>query len=114
MGQVVDSLADWAIVTSDNPRGENPAAIAGAVLTGFADRGKVEVVLDRAEAIRLALSEARPGDCVLIAGKGHETYQQIGSQKLPHDDRQVARSWLYNVELPTAGEGTTPMRLVNS
>lgn len=87
MGRVADALADVSIVTSDNPRSEAPAAIARAICAGFRQRPRI--CLDRRAAIREALFEARPGDCVLIAGKGHETTQTIGARRLPFSDRQV-------------------------
>ena len=74
MGRAVEQHADLAVVTSDNPRGEDPQAIAAAILKGFQEPSEAQVILDRVEAIRWALAQARPGDCVLIAGKGHETY----------------------------------------
>ncbi len=96
MGAVVDLAADVAVVTSDNPRHEDPQAIIDAVVAGMSGgpgggpRSKVLVEPDRRTAIAVALSEARAGDVVLIAGKGHETVQQVGDQELPFDDRQVA------------------------
>jgi UDP-N-acetylmuramoyl-L-alanyl-D-glutamate--2,6-diaminopimelate ligase len=95
MGRAVASAADVAVVTNDNPRGERPAAIIEGVLAGFADRSAVEVVPDRRQAIEWALAQAGPGDCVLIAGKGHETHQIIGDERHEFDDRAVARQWLY-------------------
>lgn len=83
------SNADVVVVTSDNPRSEDPADIASQVLDGVtAEHCHVEV--DRAAAIRWAMESAEPGDCVLLAGKGHETTQQVGDTRLPFDDRQVA------------------------
>ncbi len=105
MGDAAARGADVAIVTSDNPRGEEPGAIAASVVEGLraggapllaaqdlqaADRGYL-VVLDRAEAVRLAVVAARPGDVVLIAGKGHETYQIVGAERRYMDDRILAR-----------------------
>lgn len=88
-------LADIAIVTSDNPRSENPSAIIDEILAGMSDTSIVKTVeIDRRQAIRQALAIARPGDCVLIAGKGHETEQIIGSERLPFDDRQITREIL--------------------
>ena len=95
MGSAVDQDADIAILTNDNPRGENPAAIFNDILKGFDKAEIARVIPDRTKAIHHALSMARPGDCVLIAGKGHETCQIIGRQRLPHDDRKIAREWLY-------------------
>ena len=101
MGRAVGQHADRAIVTSDNPRTEDPQQIIRDVLAGFRRTSQVEVIADRAEAIGAALAEAGPGDCVLIAGKGHESYQIIGRRRLPFDDREVARQWLYEFQ-PTA------------
>jgi len=89
MGRVATRLSDHVIVTSDNPRSEDPQAIIRAILKGAAG-GPWEAVADRREAIGRALSRARPGDVVVIAGKGHETYQIIGDKALPFDDRAVA------------------------
>ena len=97
MGQVVAELADISFVTSDNPRGEDPAAIAAEVVDGL----DLEVELDRRRAIERALESARPGDVVVIAGKGHERGQEIGGRKLPFDDRQVAREALRRLGAPT-------------
>ncbi|WP_205528822.1 UDP-N-acetylmuramoyl-L-alanyl-D-glutamate--2,6-diaminopimelate ligase [Desertimonas flava] len=96
MGAVAARLADIAVVTSDNPRSEDPRAIIDAVVAGIGadDRGRVEVVVDRADAIKTAITLAEPGDMVIIAGKGHETTQTIGSEVLPFDDREVARKVL--------------------
>ncbi|MBC7341300.1 MAG: UDP-N-acetylmuramoyl-L-alanyl-D-glutamate--2,6-diaminopimelate ligase [Clostridia bacterium] len=95
MGEVAGKYADQVIVTSDNPRSENPIAIIDDILSGLARSGdtKVKVLKDRREAIHEALRGARSGDLVLIAGKGHETYQIIGDQVLPFDDREVVREF---------------------
>jgi UDP-N-acetylmuramoyl-L-alanyl-D-glutamate--2,6-diaminopimelate ligase len=98
MGRAVSNRADMAIVTNDNPRGEEPAAIARQILNGMDNPAcQVEVELDRHQAIERALTLAETGDCVVIAGKGHENYQQVGSKRQPLDDREIARHWLYNV-----------------
>jgi UDP-N-acetylmuramoyl-L-alanyl-D-glutamate--2,6-diaminopimelate ligase len=97
MGQVVAELADVALVTSDNPRSEDPAAIAAEVVDGL----DFEVEVDRRRAIERALESARPGDIVLIAGKGHEQGQEIAGRKLPFDDREVAREALRRLGAPT-------------
>jgi UDP-N-acetylmuramoyl-L-alanyl-D-glutamate--2,6-diaminopimelate ligase len=88
--------ADEVIVTSDNPRTEDPDAIIAEILTGVpADaRGRVTVEADRARAIALAVSTAREGDIVLIAGKGHEDYQIIGTERRSFDDRREAEAAL--------------------
>ena len=90
------AMADLTVVTSDNPRSEDPMAIIDEILSGVSDgdRGRVEIEPDRAAAIRLGISLAEPGDMVIVAGKGHETYQLIGDEELPFDDREVARAIL--------------------
>jgi murE/murF fusion protein len=88
MGAEVAALADLAVVTSDNPRTEDPAAIVDQILAGVPRPFAVDV--DRARAIRAAISEAVPGDVVVIAGKGHEDYQIIGTTKHHFDDREQA------------------------
>jgi UDP-N-acetylmuramoyl-L-alanyl-D-glutamate--2,6-diaminopimelate ligase len=89
MGRAAEEGADVVVVTSDNPRSEDPERIIGEVLTGF-ERRPWLVEPDRRAAIRAALGEARPGDIVVIAGKGHETTQEIGTRVQPFDDRAVA------------------------
>jgi UDP-N-acetylmuramoyl-L-alanyl-D-glutamate--2,6-diaminopimelate ligase len=91
MGAVASRLSDVTIVTSDNPRGESPEAIVNAIAAGVAAGSDVRRVLDRREAIGQALDEARRGDVVVIAGKGHETTQTTGEEVLVFDDRAVAR-----------------------
>jgi UDP-N-acetylmuramoyl-L-alanyl-D-glutamate--2,6-diaminopimelate ligase len=85
MGAVADKYADRVIVTNDNPRSEDPQAIAQQIIAGI--KGDALVVLDRFEAIRTAIDQAKPADWVLVAGKGHETTQQIGDQYLDFSDR---------------------------
>ncbi len=95
MGRAGAELSDLAVVTSDNPRSEDPEAIVAEVLAGIEDRGGVEVEPDRRAAIALALGRARAGDIVVIAGKGHEQGQEFeDGRKLPFDDREVAREEL--------------------
>ena len=91
MGAIAERYADEVIATSDNPRTEDPAAILDDIRRGFTRPERVRWIADRREAIREAATHARPGDVVLIAGKGHETYQIIGTQKHAFDDRMVAR-----------------------
>jgi UDP-N-acetylmuramoyl-L-alanyl-D-glutamate--2,6-diaminopimelate ligase len=98
MGRAVEQGADLAVITNDNPRTEDPQAIRDDVLEGFHDPAAVQVVADRTAAIHWALGSARPGDCVLIAGKGHENFQIIGEERFPLDDREIARAWLYEVQ----------------
>jgi UDP-N-acetylmuramoyl-L-alanyl-D-glutamate--2,6-diaminopimelate ligase len=94
MGEVAARLADDVVLTSDNPRSEDPWTIIEAVLEGITDRSRVRVLPDRGEAIAVAIAGARPGDVVIIAGKGHETTQTIGDEVVPFDDREVARDVL--------------------
>jgi UDP-N-acetylmuramoyl-L-alanyl-D-glutamate--2,6-diaminopimelate ligase len=95
MGSIAARLADHVWVTSDNPRSERPGAIIDDVLAGVT-RAAARIVreADRATAIAGALSWAQAGDTVVIAGKGHETYQIVGNEVLPFDDRHVARQLL--------------------
>ena len=95
MGRAVAEHADITVLTNDNPRHEDPQAIIEDILQGFETRNNVRIIPNRTEAIHQALSEARPGDCVLIAGRGHESHQRIGDARVPLDDREVARQWLY-------------------
>ncbi len=94
MGAVATRLSDLTVVTSDNPRGESPAAIIDEVASGFVPGADVQRVVDRREAIGVALEAARPGDVVVIAGKGHETTQTIGDEVIAFDDRAVASELL--------------------
>jgi len=98
MGRIAAELSDQTVVTSDNPRSEDPQAIVDEIVRGYREidptlRNCV-VEVDRARAIRLAVAEASSGDMVLIAGKGHETYQLVGTQRLEFDDRAHARAAL--------------------
>ena len=89
MGEVATRLADEAVLTSDNPRSEDPAAIIDAVRTGASSAGVLHVEPDRRAAIAYALERARAGDVVVVAGKGHETGQQFADRTVPFDDRAV-------------------------
>jgi UDP-N-acetylmuramoyl-L-alanyl-D-glutamate--2,6-diaminopimelate ligase len=90
MGAVATGLADLVVLTSDNPRDEDPARIIAEVRAGAAGPGQLHIQPDRARAIADALAAARPGDAVVIAGKGHESVQEIGEERLPFDDVDVA------------------------
>jgi UDP-N-acetylmuramoyl-L-alanyl-D-glutamate--2,6-diaminopimelate ligase len=102
MGRIANELADRAVVTSDNPRGEDPQAIIDEILAGIAPAGRILVEPDRRSAIRLAIAQAQAGDVVVIAGKGHETYQIAGSERVHFDDREEAAAALR--ERARAGE----------
>jgi UDP-N-acetylmuramoyl-L-alanyl-D-glutamate--2,6-diaminopimelate ligase len=92
MGRAVGEAADQIIVTNDNPRTEDPSAIARAIEEGLRATGRrYDVILDRSQAISAAVMRARPGDTVLLAGKGHETVQMVGDLRRPFDDRAEAR-----------------------
>lgn len=92
MGAIAERLADVVILTNDNPRHESPQAILDEIAAGM--RTAATMVPDRVQAIRTALREARDGDIVLVAGKGHEDYQQIGDRRLPYSDRDTVQELL--------------------
>jgi UDP-N-acetylmuramoyl-L-alanyl-D-glutamate--2,6-diaminopimelate ligase len=99
MGAVARRYADHVVLTQDNPRSEDPEAIVQEILGGMKglhddDAPSVEICHDRRRAIRHTLASARPGDIVLIAGKGHETGQVVGTRTLPFDDREEVRAWI--------------------
>jgi UDP-N-acetylmuramoyl-L-alanyl-D-glutamate--2,6-diaminopimelate ligase len=94
MGEAAQRLADRVIVTDDNPRTESGDRIVDEILGGMFDRDQVKVERNRAKAIQQAVAAAMPGDLVLVAGKGHEDYQQVGTQKLPFSDQQQVLSAL--------------------
>ncbi len=98
MGQIGGKLADYCILTSDNPRGEDPMAILDAIEEGIKPTGCDYVVIEnRREAIRYALTHAEPGDVVVLAGKGHETYQEIKGVRHPFDEKVVVRELLEEI-----------------
>ncbi|HCO39024.1 MAG: UDP-N-acetylmuramoyl-L-alanyl-D-glutamate--2,6-diaminopimelate ligase [Aquificota bacterium] len=94
MGKVAEMLADLVILTSDNPRFEEPMTIIEDILAGIEDKSKVLVEEDRRKAIELAIGLAREGDVVVVAGKGHEDYQEIKGVKYPFKDSQVVKEAL--------------------
>jgi UDP-N-acetylmuramoyl-L-alanyl-D-glutamate--2,6-diaminopimelate ligase len=89
MGRAAEQLADELVITDDNPRSEDGAAIVADILAGLADPGRARVERDRATAIRQALAGARAGDVVLVAGKGHEEIQIVGAEQRPFSDRRL-------------------------
>jgi len=97
MGRVAAEGADVVVVTSDNPRSEAPEAIIEAVIAGIPESRRALVEPDRRAAIALLLEEAAPGDVVVVAGKGHETTQEVAGVHTPFDDRQVALELLAEV-----------------
>jgi UDP-N-acetylmuramoyl-L-alanyl-D-glutamate--2,6-diaminopimelate ligase len=92
MGAIASELADEIFITSDNPRTENPAAILDEVVSGVQpdQHSKVQIEMDRRKAIDMAVLGLKVGDVLVIAGKGHETYQIIGREKFHFDDREIA------------------------
>ncbi len=94
MGAAAERWADRVIVTDDNPRTEDPERIVSGILAGMQRPEAAAVIRDRRTAIRHALTEARPGDIVLIAGKGHEDYQIVGTERLTFSDREAAHEFL--------------------
>lgn len=94
MGGVVKELADLAVVTSDNPRTEDPEDIIRDILDGMEGEGaQIHVEPDRRQAIGWALSQGRPGDVIVLAGKGHETYQEIQGVQYPMDEREIVAQY---------------------
>ena len=109
MGRAATANADLAIVTSDNPRSEDPLAIIAQITPGAEQGGgRFVVEPDRRAAIRLAMEEASSGDVVVIAGKGHETYQELGDRTIAFDDRAVAADELRSIGKATRPLGTVP------
>lgn len=101
MGEIAVKMADWAVFTSDNPRSEDPRKILSEIEEGAKRAGKnnYQCEVNRRKAISLALGQARSGDCVLIAGKGHETYQIFADKTIHFDDREVCREILGSLEI---------------
>ena len=102
MARAVAELADRSWATADNPRRESIEAIFDDMRPGAGESGRMQFIADRREAIARACAEAAPGDCVLVAGKGHETTQEFAETVVPFDDRQVARDVLRNLQLRRA------------
>jgi UDP-N-acetylmuramoyl-L-alanyl-D-glutamate--2,6-diaminopimelate ligase len=95
MGAAATEGADLTVITTDNPRSEDPTAIIAEIERGAAEGGGSYVVEpDRRDAIRLSLREARPGDVVVVAGRGHESVQEVAGSSVPFDDRVVVREEL--------------------
>ena len=107
MGGILTRLADVAIVTSDNPRSEDPSEICRQMVVGLAG-DSYEIVVDRREAIARGLAAAGPGDAVALLGKGHETHQIVGGKRLPFDERRIVEDLL---ESRRSGAAETPGRL---
>lgn len=105
MGNIGGRLADYCILTSDNPRTENPLVILAAIEKGIKPTGKpYEVIENRREAIRHALEMAEDGDVIVLAGKGHETYQEIMGIKRPFDEKVIVSELLLEMKLQKGGK----------
>ena len=100
MGRAAEQHADTVVITSDNPRNESPRKIIAEIVDGLQQPEHAIVIEDRAAAIAWAIGQATAGDVVLLAGKGHETYQQVGDVRLPFSDLLVAQTAL---GIPVAG-----------
>ena len=95
MGEVAGRIADYSIVTSDNPRTEAPIEIINEIEDGIKKtKGKYEIIENRKEAIKKAIEMMTKKDIVILAGKGHETYQEINGEKLPFDEREIVKEFL--------------------
>lgn len=105
MAEVAEELADFVVLTDDNPRNENPDDIVRQILLGFNDRTDVVVERDRAQAIAYAVAAAAPGDVVLVAGKGHESYQDVCGQRMAFSDTAQVRLALQQRAQKLAGGG---------
>ncbi|MBQ8767669.1 MAG: UDP-N-acetylmuramoyl-L-alanyl-D-glutamate--2,6-diaminopimelate ligase [Clostridia bacterium] len=100
MGRIAGELSDFAVVTSDNPRTENPLLIINDILFGMEKaKSGIAVIENRTQAIGFALSKARKGDTVILAGKGHENYQIIGNEKLPFDERKIVQEKINEIKI---------------
>ncbi len=97
MAEIAQRLSDGVIVTSDNPRSEDPSAIIEEIRKGFRTEEGVWIEADRKAAIQLAISKMAPGDLLVVAGKGHETYQLVGQERIPFDDAEVASQALTRI-----------------
>ena len=92
MGEISGNIADYTIITSDNPRTEKPEEITSQIEEGMKKtKGEYEVIVDRIEAMKKAINMARKDDIIVFAGKGHETYQIIGHDKKPFDERIIIK-----------------------
>ena len=95
MGEVATRVADYTIITTDNPRTEKPEDIIAEIESGAVKtKGKYEIIVDRKEAIKKAVKMMNKRDIVIIAGKGHESYQEINGEKFPFDEREIVKEFL--------------------
>lgn len=100
MGEISGKLADFTIITTDNPRSEEPSEIINNIEEGIKKtNGKYVKIVDRQEAIRYAIMNAKAGDLIVFAGKGHETYQEFKDKKIHFDEREVVRGILDEIKV---------------
>lgn len=111
MGAIARELSDLVVVTSDNPRTEDPEAIIADILSGM-EEGPIHVEPDRRRAIGWALEQGRPGDVIVLAGKGHETYQEIDGIQYPMDEREIVKEWFQKAETRQDKSGNIPLSVV--
>lgn len=111
MGAIARELSDLVVVTSDNPRTEDPEAIIADILSGM-EEGPIYVEPDRRRAIGWALEQGRPGDVIVLAGKGHETYQEIDGIQYPMDEREIVKEWFQKAETRQDKSGNIPLSVV--
>ena len=96
MGEIAEKLSDYVLITSDNPRTENPQKIIEDILSGITNRNKISIDIDRYKAIKKAINFADKDDIVLIAGKGHENYQILKDKIIDFDDKKIAEKILFD------------------
>ena len=114
MGAIARELADLVVLTSDNPRTEEPEAIIRDIQAGMTeeDGAPVHVEPDRRRAIAWALDQGRPGDVIVLAGKGHETYQEVNGVQLPMDEREIVADWFREQDGRKDRAGNLPAAVV--
>ena len=96
MGEIAEKLSDYVLITSDNPRTENPQKIIEDILSGITNRNKISIDIDRYKAIKKAINCANKDDIILIAGKGHEDYQILKDKTIYFDDKKIAEKILFD------------------
>ena len=111
MGAIAADLADLTVVTSDNPRSEDPEAIIGDILAGMSGT-EPYIEPDRRKAIGWALAQGKPGDVIVLAGKGHETYQEIGGVQYHMDEREIVADWFREMDNRQKMTGKIPADVV--
>lgn len=111
MGSIAAEMADVVVVTSDNPRTEDPQQIIADILSGI-DEGDIYVEPDRRQAIAWSLEQGRPGDVIILAGKGHETYQEVNGVQYPMDEREIVKEWFRKTDMRREKTGNIAVSVV--